>query len=68
MFAMSTKMFEKVLGQIGIEKQIIGVKKRATVERQFTQRARKGDTRVGILTYRAISCWERKGTPSDWRS
>ena len=33
MFAMSTKMFEKVLGQIGIEKQIIGVKKRATAER-----------------------------------
>ena len=26
-------MFEKVLGQIGIEKQIIGVKKRATAER-----------------------------------
>ena len=33
MLAMSTKMFEKVLGQIGIEKQIIGVKKRATAER-----------------------------------
>ena len=35
------------------------------MERQFTQRARKGDTRVGTLAYRAISCWERKGTPSD---
>ena len=35
------------------------------MERQFTQRARKGDTRVGTLAYRAISCWERKGTRSD---
>ena len=26
--------------------------KRATVERQFTQRARKGDRRVGTLTYK----------------
>ena len=30
-----------------------------------SHRARKGDTRVGTLAYRAISCWERKGTPSD---
>ena len=38
------------------------------MERQFTQRARKGDTRVGILTYRAISCWaEAFGERSrDW--
>ena len=33
-----------------------------------SHRARKGDTRVGTLAYRAISCWERKGTPSDWAS
>ena len=42
--------------------------KRATVERQFIQRARKGDTKVGTLASRTISCWERKGTPSDWAS
>ena len=35
------------------------------MERRFTERARKGDTRVGTLAYRTISCWERKGTPSD---
>ena len=38
------------------------------MERRFTQRAGKEDTRVGTLAYRAISCWERKGTPSDWAS
>ena len=35
------------------------------MERRFTERARKGDTRVGTLAYRTISCWERKGTPSE---
>ena len=37
--------------------------KRATVERQFTQRARKGDTKVGTLAYRTVSWWEMKGAP-----
>ena len=38
------------------------------MERRFTRTVRKGDTRVGTLAYRAISCWMRKGTPSDWAS
>ena len=38
------------------------------MERRFTQRACKGDARIGTLAYREIACWERKGTPRDWAS
>ena len=37
------------------------VPKRATVERQFTQRAHKGDRRVGTLTYRQYSAGRERG-------
>ena len=37
------------------------VPNRATVERQFTQRARKGDTSVGTLTYRQYPAGRERG-------